>query len=476
MKNNDSEIKVWSGEFWVEGASELPLHGELRYQPSKWVELNVAGTSKRPVTLSTKYREFEFLTGKLGGVTPVTLIESFENYVEGSLGSAFKSCQIIANLAVIGANLQDRSTPSFKELWWKSPSLKGWHDQDIFNVDQNTQEHEKITVNILPPQITSIPIDDLRTFEIRSNSTIPNRHSNGILQIEKSVSVAIKYERYVGWDQVASDENALDALFVLMFGQLCGPPEITLVCSETSDLREQKRKLSTASVLKCRSWYSEPTQARRNVSLPFSSASTNLEKIVRTWFDLYPRFQNIFTAYTTALEHGQYLERKFLLLTQAVEGLHRETHGGTLISPELFKEIESTLVKALPDNLPKETRDILAQRIGFMNESGFQRRIKETCRALPYNAQKLFADPKTDSFQINAARNQLVHVGGKSDSSLDQRLKKFDYFNEFLRTLFELRTFKALGLSDDAFQMVINSNYRYSGLPEFRRTAYLDNG
>lgn len=475
MKTEGDGARSWQGEFFLDGIDAPPRHGELWFHPTDGIELRLSDRVGRE-EFSREHKEYKIITGDLGTSHPVTLIDCFDTSSRQYFGG-FEERRIHVNFALIGIKLSNINECAFSSISYKSPALAAWYIPGDVDVNFPDKSRNNIVINYNARSPIQSKIDEIRSITIWSGPSYSlGLNANGELPFKVETGFEISYEHLQSWRSVIADFHALEAFFCLALGKLAGPPDCHFLGSRKNEPNDTKDPTDTrpdiAELLISQPWYQRRDIGHKfDRSLLLEDMKEKVGEIFGNWFGLQQRIGRVISLYLSALRKGNSIEVEFQLFTQAIEAFHRELIGGTLLPEENFLRIKNSLFNELPSDLHVNLKSIFQTRIGFMNEPGLTKRIKDIHSELPKEAQATFSHLKKDARQIVELRNELVHVVTRRERS-DLMYQRMGYFCDFLRNLFELSLFHKLGVSDGALREIVQRNYRFSYLYRNREKLF----
>ncbi|MGQ4647541.1 ApeA N-terminal domain 1-containing protein [Lyngbya aestuarii] len=141
-----------------------------------------------------------------------------------------------------------------------------------------------------------------------------------------------------------------------------------------------------------------------------------LSVVVNNWFqkaDILEPATNLHVA--TLSSSSLYTEFKLLNYAQAIEALHRRVFGGKYVSDEDYRPIRDTLIENIPNNVDRDHRNTLKNKIKYGNEFSQRKRLRllldeiwEDCLC------EFITDKQNFISDVVETRNYLIHFDANS--------------------------------------------------------------
>ncbi|MBN8626285.1 MAG: hypothetical protein J0M17_12430 [Planctomycetes bacterium] len=154
------------------------------------------------------------------------------------------------------------------------------------------------------------------------------------------------------------------------------------------------------------------------------------------------------------------IQGRFLMLAQAVEVTSRTLSSSKYMSEEDFKEVTKTLAEAIPRSVSSDHRQSLAQRISFLYEYSFKKRIVTLLNELlPETVGIICMNTKEFAAGVADTRNYFTHY---TDDLRKVTLKDSDLFwaSEKLLLLLRIIFIKHLGIDEKLIVDQIKDHHR----------------
>ena len=199
----------------------------------------------------------------------------------------------------------------------------------------------------------------------------------------------------------------------------------------------------------------------------------NIFEVLNSWFENNEKMRGVFDSFH-AIELTPYVEQKFSLAINAVEGYHRASYDNRVLPKSEYRAMR----KRILDAVSSQDEKFVSGLLDYANEPRLRNRLKE----LIDNESDILL-PLVDSFVVVDAnrvdvfvkkvvntRNGMTHTGqDRSDECFDSD-ELYDV-TSFLTVLIEVYLFKTLGFSADNIKKCIGRDYRYQMLMERRGEA-----
>lgn len=114
-----------------------------------------------------------------------------------------------------------------------------------------------------------------------------------------------------------------------------------------------------------------------------SDAGLDVDKLVRSWFDLFEQLEMPIQLTLSALASDElWLHLEFLTLMQCLEGFHRASYPGLYMGRDDYEAVAAAVASAIPADLSPDHRRSLKSRIGYGNEISLAKRLGDLARQL----------------------------------------------------------------------------------------------
>ena len=440
----ETESTTSRGLFWRPEAEEPKLTGQLTYGTATGASLELYGSFGEPWSGDPRT-----IWGITVAGTAVTLFDAYlENQTSGfTTGDA--TCHYVSYVAALGGHYQ-------------SP-------------EEITACHARIS------------IERLNNWARLSGSLRPTRRSDGTTIIElhdtdpfplgshEDVAIALEPIRQESWTigQVSIRE---DCILTFTSRQARSFTAFAKMASEF----QQFLALCTGMLHNVTSFWLAAQPAAQGVVAPSRGVQVvqkvfGLDGVIRKRFPpgkylaslmpgaaeyvsaFYRKLSTIKPAcdlwYTTIAGPHLYLEQYFLVLAFALESAHRPLIGGQYMPKEEFlATLYKRLVDAIPtDGLEQQFRESIKNRLQYLNQLAFHRRVREICERVKEVAEPLKAAGTSFSRRVSEVRNTLVHDGTLGEVSPEEVIKLSDRMSAVVQAVL----LKEAGIADERLRTLV---------------------
>ena len=162
-----------------------------------------------------------------------------------------------------------------------------------------------------------------------------------------------------------------------------------------------------------------------------------------------------------------YVEIRFLSLTQAIETYHRRLFGGKYQDDEEYLAgIYHILTKEIPDNINSDFKKSLQMRLRYGNEFSLRKRLREVIRSINNVLDFDFVTlgKKREEFidKVVDTRNYWTHYSPELINKVEQLGEDRLILITSLQLLLEVNFLRDLGFEEDIIKDLIKKSYRYN--------------
>ncbi|AZE12647.1 hypothetical protein C4K10_4381 [Pseudomonas chlororaphis subsp. aureofaciens] len=434
----DEEIRH-IGEFWLPETPEDKYPGVLTILDGGEIELEITA-NKLPLIKEDKI-EVGRVVGLLEKVGVVTLEKCFFKQRNVSFGAPATS-KLRVNKAFFGVICDNQEQILFSELNFHLDGLDDWISSTGIKVSYS-EDYKSATITYEPMEQITATLDSGECIAIGFRYTLPSTSSITEATITHSAYLAIK----------SKNPEPIEHFIKIAY-------KITnLLCfatAETLSIRDAEAKLSEISCddgkpFSVKLYYqslpfskNKFKASRLEILFNYKNVAHRWEDLLRSWFDLYETIAPSLNLYFSN-QNGthKYLDSKFLFLAQAAETLSRRTNNALQMKPEIFQDLQNTLLSACPPDHIKW----LEGRIKHGNEINLSQRLKSLIE--PFKS-KLGNSRQVTSLlrKIVDTRNYLTHYDESKKSTMDDPLKLWNLCRK-LELIIELNILTLLDFNTD---------------------------
>jgi hypothetical protein len=366
----------YKGYWWAPGRSNDRVPGTLSYDPTNGLHLELLG-HLTPLEQLGSYNRAE--TGLIYGFTmtgrAVTLHGNFPlSFQLRARGIATE--RFYSRAAFLGEHIPEPETATFSSCAFRFSNLEEWLSAQPFsvNVVSTRPPHALDVAFRAPPETRYVlqhPVAELKpASSFRTHDERPRHYG---ITVQSWLVLAPGMARPLAWytEAIAKLRN----LIALCFGAPVYIEGVTLLGPDSTAEQDRFR----AEVLYAQS-PSPPGGPARLPTEPISLRDFGdaAADVINAWFRIYDAIEPALNLFFAVLfGKSLYIDVKFLLLTQAMEALHRSTRQSLYVCQSRYDDIRARIEGAIPSEAPKELRDRIRGILQWGNEYSFRRRLAE---------------------------------------------------------------------------------------------------
>ncbi len=420
----------YKGYWWLPNRPQTKISGTLTFNPDEGAILDLEGSFKDIGDLNRLLRPEVILGASLDGKN-ITLLNCVETktklYVPGYLTMSF-----FAVVVLVGAHFQRADIIKFKKLSIHYSYLDEWVNISGFNIQRRSQTQTQVEYK-LPRPIQITGGDDYEisiNFRAKPYFAMPKKVS-----IEQKAFINIEFSEERSFDEYLNLMDHIRNFLSLGVTE----PVYPLAIEGITELNKEviKDKVYYPPVKIFAEQPDIPTTLRilhpSNMLFTFNDISDKFGMLLKNWFKKADLLEPVYSLYFGTLYNPRmYPEHRFLSLIQAIESFHQRVHGGKYLSDDDdYGRIRDVLVNAIPNDVMRDFRESLKNKIKYGNEYSLGKRLKEIF--VKYQENLKFIENK-DIFirKIVDTRNYLTHydkelreqsASGEALYHLTQKLK-----------------------------------------------------
>jgi len=492
----------YKGDWFLPGRDDRKIKGVLKYSMSKGILLELEGTFKTLQEIVAKagvpvingetsesllpssekadsLSLYPIILGLTKDGTLVTLYQCREikltisknklvSFTPLDILDSANSC-FSAEVAIIGCHFEKKDDIVFDSMSFEYPDVIKWLQVRPFSVKREPdKERQEITkVYVTYHEDIHVETDDCKiSFEhkIQDNSdkvSYYNLESKTAIRITPNQSTHI--EEFISYY-----EKNIESFLTLAFGK---PVQSSVVEGRNES---EKRETSTGKPV-----YNDALIVinHRNISeasapfdyskvlFTYSDIKDNINEYLNNWFKKSKELKPVYDLYfAIPYNPRMYIEHKFLTLVQALEGYHRIVYGGKYVDDKEFEEIKVALVEAIPENLERDFKDSLKDKIKYLHEFSLQRRLKEIMRQHEKIVNPLIGMKIKDFAQrVKEIRNRLTHPDNAGEREFRDP-KKLYFLIEKLTVILKTCLLHEMGFPAEKIEELWSRNMRYKDM------------
>lgn len=457
----------YNGIWWLPENPINKISGTLKFHPIEGANLELIGSFKGLKDLNA-FLQPNIILGIASNGKIITLYKCYESQSHMSMPGFLSSC-FIACVLFLGHHFEKEEDIIFDSLSLNYSNLEEWTRITGFQFKLETDSKNHLTrheVRYSFPQKVEAKLDNLNiSFDYNFTSG-----GDRIKEVNLKQTMFIKIDPHEPIHFNDYQRNIcyhIQNFLCLAMGRAVYPLIIkgkSKACkTELSD-----RKVAYNDIL---IFY--PTKDLSDLSkkihpfdmlFSFGDISDNFEKCLRNWFAkseaLHPAYDLYFG---TLYNPSMYLQHEFLSLIQAIESYHRRIHDGKYLSDDDYALIYKTLIKAIPQDVDKDFRKSLKQKLKYHNEFSLRKRLKEILEECGDVMDLLIHDNESFIEDAVNTRNFLTHY----DKSIEIKVKsdqELYILVQKMKFILEIRFLIGLEMPMETIKALVSRNQKYQYL------------
>lgn len=430
----------YNGFWWLPETPDKYVPGQLKFTPIDGLILELQG-HLHPRSAKSFAPSLVIGTSREGKLITLQHCQLTNISHAGSYG--YDTSTLTAGIAFRGTHFQNPENIVFKSLSVRYAYLDEWFLTTDFDVQNNIQEGEGLTIRYVPPNPVKVRVDNAYNYEIGIFAKWQMSHS-----FHKQV--AVNQEAWLKFlpENLILFETYLDIVyhirnFLSLALSIPTYPLFMTGATESDDLVDifyQQTHLPAKFNL----------LDNRNMLFTFPAIRERFEVYITNWFLTLQKLEPVYDLYFATLYNPhQYIKSAFLSLTQAIETYHRRTFVGKCQSDEkYFDGLYKKLVEAIPEEIDNDFRNSLKKgSLYYANQFSQRKRLKVLTKELSENLSIGFiGTPKSrNSFvkKVCDVRNYLTHYD--PEQPIHITTNELQNLTEKLGTLLSICLLKELG-------------------------------
>jgi hypothetical protein len=442
-----------TGYFWLPGKEDKKIPGILSINDGGKVELEIVGHFDESVESLNGNDEIDRIIGHVEKDGLVTLDCCFYTKKNFSFGGISKS-KILINRVLSGAAWDQDEAVTFNTFSFSVDCLDEWVGISGISVDNN-RGSKTATISYNHPENISFILDNGMKLEICFAYTLPVFPNLKEAKVTQRAYFRLESEELRDLNDFTTAAFKITNLMCFAMDEIVAMKNVSATTSEIQrDGGDEKQYPVPITVYYQSNPYSEKTPKRdwHNMLFTFGSIKDNAQQVFNNWISAYEYLSPAFGLYFSTKTGAQrYLDGKFLALAQGLETYHRRTSTETLMEPESFK----TLVSSVLDGCPDEHIDWLKGRLKHGNEINLRKRLKKIIEPFKDHLGTRKERRKLLG-KIVSTRNYLTHY---SESLEGESAKGRELWNLCLKmeVIFNLHFLNVVGFTDDEISGVVEN-------------------
>lgn len=402
------------GIFWKPDDPDSVYSGRLLYSPDEFTRLVLLDGFEENYDIFDKSKsQVEVIHGNLENGQKITLSGNLRTTSSASFPGTMSESYVCSK-AFFGAHIIDLSRFYPKECVFSLTLLEEWLGHRPVHID-NLPTKNGFNLKFITPDSVVLDIPLIKSKIYSKMTRYPDLSSTSIKLSWKSWLNVVPDEP-MHYDEYISIVCKIQNLVSLCLGEKTYVTSFQLVPNETNP--EEKARKENIEL-----YYQQKFNIRLTKKSPIFAGirlhdfGKNPESGLKEWFRLYDEVDTVLDSLIIAYLSGEYIDLKYLLIMQALEGFHRMQFGSSDIKISCFKPIRKKMIDTLSDNLPEKFRERIEQRLRFAHEFTLKDRLIGLCK-------KYYNDEYNDTINLDnnsiadaaKMRHVLTHIDGRTDN------------------------------------------------------------
>ncbi len=445
------------GFFWLPG-TDRKLPGNLHITSHSEIELHVMGSFfGDPIAhVFGNERTIRRIVGCLETDKYVTLENCFITNSNFRLFSGTGTLTIHASAALLGATYNDGERVTAAAFDFSVDGLETWLGISGIKVDPDFVKQSAV-INVSKPESIDVELSDISRVSFTFRSSLPTMGPLQLsLSIAQTASVTLRSSSEQPLEHYLSMMRRMSNFISLAVDKPVGVTSVRLY-SENSIETLPSGKIVQVPIEYIATLSLTPELPPKiefhNMLFNFQRIENRLQSVLQQWMAHFETMAPAFNLYFGARAGAnKFIDSRFLTLAQGIESLHRRTSDEQEMDDSEFRELMNTL----SDACPPQWRNFVSQRLRYMNELSFRKRLK----AMIHPFTLLFGGEKAAKAFIEKVvdvRNYLTHYEPRH---WDGQFTGEEYMHLAfkLEALFQLHILKLLDFSTDEILEIAQEN------------------
>lgn len=446
-----------SGFFWLPSNSDHKVPGTLQVFDGGKIELEIMGLLDESLEALNGQEDLSRVVGHIEKDGYVTLENCFYTQKGFPFAGVSKS-RLYAQKMLAGVAYDEGEVILINEFDFSIEGMNEWVNISGLNVQFDPKGQS--TASYLPPK------EIISTLNNGMDLIISFEFSWQLPQISHSERVIFSQRTF--FKLVSTKPRLIDEFLSIAFKMtnfLCFAVDktvsLTNVIVRSEEIFQENDKNSSYQLpikvfYESRSFSEDPPKiSSHDMLFGFKDIKDNFTRIINEWMDAYEIITPTLGLYFAAKSGGhQYLDGRFLALVQGLETYHRRTSNETQMDHTEFRNLESHLIEACPE----QHREWLTGKLRFANEITLSKRIKRIIE--PFKSR--FGNGQTRNKLVRDivdTRNYYTHYNPDLKSNAAQK-KELLILCQKLEVLFQLQLLKEIGFTHEEIELILDKHYK----------------
>jgi hypothetical protein len=455
----DSAFETW-GKFTKKMDEAPAIPGRLSYDPFRGVALElVENREGSDVGEVLAMCPIPVLFGQLVDGTLVTLLDCIITKTSLGAGAVGLPTALIANRALLGANIADIDDLKLKSYTVEFSSLSNWMCVSPASLNMVKDDAKLVGVDICfrRPDPIHVVLPN-RSFDLQISHDWKTSHTNASASVRWHAGIAIQAHEEIAFRDASHVAWQCQNLMGLLIGQKLSLRSVTITPHDNGSAARTGSPFKL--VYHQRGKHDESDAHPSRMLLPYDSIKENFAGIVDKWFARSEQAvlaANVF--FGSQLLESPAVNVKFLAVVQAAESYHRALGTGVYMDQAEYDEAIEQL--HLPESIQGDHRHSLRNRLKYLNEYSLRKRLTDLFDRLPENVRLRIADNVPQFVgKIVDTRNYYTHYDHEAQQRAFEGQDAF-VAAERLRVLVVAYLLHDLGIEDEKLLSVLERSREF---------------
>jgi hypothetical protein len=438
---------VINGLFWLPEEPQRRVAGILTYNPGSPSTLELIGSLKEFLQINQFFTPEIILGISLDG-RPITLYRCFEKNSRFSSGGPLVTDFIVFTI-LIGVHFQSPQDIKFKRMYFDFSGLREW-----LGINPITRGSGKRTWQIKYKKPKQIRLFSSKPYNIFVATSAKSSADAGSASIDYEHSIGVSFRSSQKLDKYLQVMSDIRNFLSLCTRGAAYPIDIDGRSSANSYRHNNRVNYRSIKVYQGFAFLPSTIEKIRKQDMLFAldSVQERSNELFQNWFSKSELLKPMYNLYFSIIYNTYlYTENEFLSLIQAIEYYHRATMPGS----ELPKGEHRARIKQIADNVPKEYKSWVKEKLQYSNEFTLKKRIESLCLSFSDTIGTLASDNFVT--RVVDTRNYMAHYNERLKLKAAQG-EELDTLAQKLRVLLELCLLKEMGFYLEEIKTIAKNN------------------
>ncbi len=460
----DSPFESWGG--FKEAANGSPIiHGRLRYDPKKGIELDLVENPNGVNVLGhAGIRTIKTIFGQLVNGTLVTLSDCFATKSSIQLGIGIGSpTTLFVNRAVFGGHIADLGQLLVKRHSAELSSLANWTCTAPVKVDNVAAADGKdrgFDVCCRVPVSIDVPLPN-REFDVQIGHEMTMQSEACVVTVGWAAALTILPHDSMPLEKVGEIAWQCQNLMSLLIGEALSTRLTIIVTAAPSQVPDRERELQLVYLQ--RGQHDHRDLFVPEMMLPYGMVKDEFPAMVEKWFGRAEQAllaTNVF--FGSQDMQSQPGDVRFMDAARAAESYHRSLGTGLYMEKAAYDTAVQELETHIPTCIQGDHRHSLRKRLMYGNEYSLRKRLTDMFNRIPENTQRRIAgDVGGFVTKVVNTRNYHTHYDHAGQANVFDG-KDMHTAAERLRILVTANLLHDLGVKDENLTAVLERRWEFA--------------